>query len=552
MGNKEIAKQFSLLAALMELHGENAFKTKAYANAYLALRKWDRPLTEMSEKEIEAIPGIGASVANKIAELNDKGKITVLEEWKAKTPEGIQQLLSVKGLGPKKVRQIWDELKTESPAELLYACQENRLVNLQGFGLKTQEDLIQKLEYFLESQHQLLYGHVEEELAGFLSAIRKAFPGHRIEWVGEMARFCPVIDQLELLTAPAFDLKKLSEQKKVTSVEQGLNGTVDLVVEDRFKVRVYSTEKQAFSDTWCKLTMRPELFQKVGRQVTKASEGAEDFVEILLAPDGPFPPPELFDKDDIENKPAAYWTDLIQKEDLRGIIHNHSTWSDGIHTLEEMAIHVRDAGYEYFAICDHSRSAFYANGLSAERVIAQMEEIDALNKRLAPFRIFKGIESDILGDGALDYEDEILSKFDLIVASVHSNLRMDQEKAMSRLITAIENPHTHILGHPTGRLLLARKGYPIDHRKIIDACAANRVAIELNANPLRLDMDYQWMDYCMEKDVWVSINPDAHARGQVAYVKYGVLAARKGGLKKSFCLNALSLKAFESWLSKKK
>jgi DNA polymerase (family 10) len=178
-----------------------------------------------------------------------------------------------------------------------------------------------------------------------------------------------------------------------------------------------------------------------------------------------------------------------------------------------------------------------------------MNDIDKMNEKLAPFKIFKGIESDILGDGALDYEDDILSKFELVVASVHSNLRMDEAKAMARLIRAIENPYTRILGHPTGRLLLARQGYPIDHRKIIDACAANGVAIELNANPLRLDIDYQWMDYCMEKEVWVSINPDAHSRGQIEYVKYGIHAARKGGLKTQYCLNALSLEKFENWLN---
>jgi DNA polymerase (family 10) len=262
-------------------------------------------------------------------------------------------------------------------------------------------------------------------------------------------------------------------------------------------------------------------------------------------------PVELLDVPGIENKTPKYWSGLVSSSDIRGILHNHSTWSDGINSLEEMSVHVRDQGYEYFGICDHSRSAFYANGLSAERVIEQMAEIDRINEKLAPFHVFKGIESDILGDGSLDYEDDILSQFDLIVASIHSNLRMDEEKAMSRLITAIENPYTRILGHPTGRLLLARQGYPIDHRKVIDACAANGVAIELNANPLRLDIDYTWLDYCMEKEVFVSINPDAHSRSQVAYVKYGVLAARKGGLKVEHCLNALSLEDFSSWLRRR-
>jgi DNA polymerase (family 10) len=268
--------------------------------------------------------------------------------------------------------------------------------------------------------------------------------------------------------------------------------------------------------------------------------------------DGPFAglPVELFDRQGIETFSPDYWTGLVNEKDLKGILHNHSTYSDGVNTLREMAEHVQSLGYAYFAICDHSRSAFYANGLQVERVLEQMDEIEAINRQMAPFKVFKGIESDILGDGSLDYEDDILSRFDLVVASIHSNLRMDEEKAMTRLLRAIENPYTRILGHPTGRLLLARQGYPVDHRKLIDACAANGVAIELNANPLRLDIDYTWLDYCMEKGVWVAINPDAHSRAQVGYVRYGVYAARKGGLKASQCLNALSLEEFSAWLKR--
>ncbi len=212
-----------------------------------------------------------------------------------------------------------------------------------------------------------------------------------------------------------------------------------------------------------------------------------------------------------------------------------------MHTLKQMGDYCQELGYEYFGICDHSKTAVYASGLSIERVIEQHDEIESLNAHYTNFKILKGIESDILNDGSLDYPEEILKKFDFVVASIHSNLKMDEEKATERLIRAIENPYTSILGHPTGRLLLARKGYPINHKKIIDACAANKVSMELNAHPYRLDIDWRWIPYCLEKGVKISINPDAHHMQGFHDMYYGVCSARKGMLDKENCLNALSL-----------
>jgi DNA polymerase (family 10) len=232
---------------------------------------------------------------------------------------------------------------------------------------------------------------------------------------------------------------------------------------------------------------------------------------------------------------------LIELEDLKGVLHNHTTYSDGVHTLSEMASYCKDLGYEYLGICDHSKSAFYAQGLSIEKVVEQQKEIDKLNLTFSNFTVLKGIESDILNDGSLDYPEEILKTFDFIVASVHSNLKMTEEKATERLIKAIENPYTSILGHPTGRLLLARPGYPINHKKVIDACAANKVSVELNAHPYRLDIDWRWIWYCLQKNVKVSINPDAHHKDGFHDMYYGICVARKGMLSKEFCLNALPL-----------
>jgi DNA polymerase (family 10) len=243
---------------------------------------------------------------------------------------------------------------------------------------------------------------------------------------------------------------------------------------------------------------------------------------------------------------------VIQPGDIKSIIHSHSDWSDGSNTLEAMAKAAIDKGFEYLVISDHSKSAFYASGLSEERIKAQHHYIDELNSKLAPFKIFKSIESDILNDGSLDYSDAILSTFDLVIASVHSNLKMTEEKAMMRLMNAIENPYTTILGHMTGRLLLSRKGYPVDHRKIVDACAANNVVIELNAHPSRLDIDWRHIEYALEKNVLISIDPDAHFIEGFDDIRYGVLAAQKALVTKANNLSSFSLQEFEAHLAKKK
>jgi DNA polymerase (family 10) len=247
--------------------------------------------------------------------------------------------------------------------------------------------------------------------------------------------------------------------------------------------------------------------------------------------------------------------DLVTWESLKGILHNHSTYSDGQHSLEQMAIYCKELGFEYLGIADHSQSATYASGLLITKVQQQHAEIEQLNKKLSidrPFKILKGIESDILGDGSLDYPDEILASFDYVVASVHSNLTMNQARATERLVRAIENPYTTILGHPTGRLLLSRQGYPIDYKEVIDCCAANGVVIEINASPYRLDLDWRWIEYSIDQNVMLSINPDAHEMQGYHDMHYGIAVARKGGLTKNMTFNAFDLVEMEAYLGSRK
>ena len=319
------------------------------------------------------------------------------------------------------------------------------------------------------------------------------------------------------------------------------------------KLRLYTgkqniTERQFLTTGSAAFT---DEFQKIFPAIKYAA--GENDETVFAAANIPYILPCLRETAEIiEKAKTNKLPKLIKTEDVRSIIHSHSNWSDGSNTLEEMAEECIKRGLEYLVISDHSQTAFYANGLKEDRIREQHKQIDALNKQLSPFKIFKSIESDILYDGSLDYPEAVLKTFDLVIASIHSNLKMNEEKAMSRLIKAIENPYTTILGHMTGRLLLSRNGYPVDHKKIIEACAANHVVIELNAHPRRLDIDWKWIEYAIEKEVLLSIDPDAHALSGFDDVKYGVLAAQKAGMMKEKNLSSFSLRQFEEFLNKRK
>lgn len=548
MTNKEIARTFQFLGNIMELHDENKFKIRSYQNAYISLRKLDQPLAEMSDEEIGKIKGVGKAIVGKIRELLDGGQMATLERYKAETPEGVQEMLNIKGFGPKKIKAVWKELGAQSVGELLYAVNENRLIELNGFGKKTQEDLKQKLEYFQRSQGKSHYAKLEGPAQSLLQQLQATYPDVPMGLTGAIRRKANEVESIDLLIGKA-DLSAVqlgALLEEVQPLEKGFTGKT----EDGHSARIYLCNAGDFGSKLFRYSASAEFLTAFveanpGLDFSGLSTEAEVFAKAQL----PFVEPELREQSwALDLAKAQQLPKLVELSDLKGVLHNHSTYSDGLHSLQEMATYTKEQGYEYLGMSDHSKSAFYANGLQVERVYQQMEEIDQLNQSLAPFRVFKSIESDILNDGSLDYEEDVLKAFDFIIASVHTNLRMDEAKATQRLITAIENPYTRILGHPTGRLLLSREGYPIDHKKVIDACAENGVAIELNANPYRLDLDWTWIPYALEKGVLISINPDAHSKEGIHDMHFGVLSARKGGLTADTCLNAKSLDAFEKWL----
>ena len=555
MENKPIARRLRLLSQLMELHEVNPFKIKSVANASFKVDKLPFPVAGKTVAELEKVDGIGKSMAAKIHELVETGTMTDLEDLLAATPEGVVEIMGIKGIGPKKVAIIWKDLGIENTGELYYACNENRLIEAKGFGLKTQEEIRKAIEFRMASNGKFLYAQIAQEANDLLDEIKTVFVGGLVEFAGEYRRLCEIVSELVIVLGSRDQQLALDSFSKSNILQNvSLNGNhINGELANGLLVDIVCVEKRDFYKELFLQTGSEEHIKAVLDRITgEIDQPASE--ELIYTKAGlEFMKPELREGDTfIEKAENNNLPQLISYNDLKGTLHNHSAWSDGVNTIEEMALYCRDTlKLEYLGMCDHSKSAFYAKGLSIERVLQQQEEIDHLNKKLGGFKIFKGIESDILNDGSLDYPDEILKKFDFIVASVHSNLKMDEEKATARIIKAVENPYTTILGHPTGRLLLSRKGYPIDYKKVIDACAANNVVIEINANPLRLDLDWRWHQYALEKGVWLSVNPDAHRNEGFLDMHFGILVARKGGLSKDKCLNALSLPAITQVFEKK-
>ena len=539
MTNPEIARHFRQLAKLMELHGDNPFKIRSYTNAYNKLRKDDRDLAALSETELQKLDGVGKAIAGKIHELTTTGRMATLEKWREQTPEGIREMLGISGFGPKKVKAVWDGLGVTTVGQLLYAINENRLIELKGFGLKTQESLKQKLEFLQRSRGRFLYPTLATAAQALLLQLRRQFPDERFEETGELRRGMPTLGSIALLTtlAPAYT----AQIPGIHVTSQTDERTIAEV--DELPVTLHHCTPENFGSKQFRHTGSAEFLRAfVAAFPDQDFTGLKEEQNVWAGTLVQAIPPELRESGRLLDLARQHQLPtLIEGKDIRGVIHTHSTYSDGIHSVRQMAEASRDAGYAYLVMSDHSQAAFYANGLKPDRVRAQWAEIDALNAELAPFQILKSIECDILSDGNLDYDDDLRAGFDLVIASVHSNLNMDEERATERLLAAIAHPHTDILGHPTGRLLLSREGYPIDHARIIDACAEHGVAIELNANPYRLDLDWTWIPYAVEKKVPVSINPDAHSTTGIADLTYGVLAARKGGLTAADCLNCLSV-----------
>ncbi len=554
MDNSQISDNFSLLSKLLDIHAENNFKAKSYASAAFNIEKLPLQLCDTPKEKIFKIKGIGESSSKIIIELLETGTLKILQEMIEKTPEGVIEMLKIKGIGPKKISTIWKEMEIESIGELLYACKENRLKLYNGFGEKTQQNIIETIEFYLSNQESYLYPQIEAIEPEITAYLKKLFLPENVFITGSFKRQMPIIEELEYVVNSTNESVK-SKFKSASPPELLQENTDNLLYKllNGLKLRLYTginaIEEKLFITSASSTFI--DAFVTQFPHINFSEYNHEDDTDIFKQANINFIPSCLRETAKIiERAKVSTLPPLIQTEDIKGIIHSHSNWSDGNNTIEEMALAAKEQGFEYLVISDHSKSAFYAHGLHEEKIRAQHELIDVLNSKITRFKIFKSIESDILYDGSLDYSNAVLATFDLVIASIHSVLKMTEEKAMQRLIAAIENPYTTILGHMTGRLLLSRNGYPIDHKKIIDACAANNVVIELNAHPSRLDIDWRCIDYALEKNVMISINPDAHYIDGFKDIRYGVLSAQKAMVCKEQNLSSMGLKEFQFFIKK--
>ena len=545
MENDELVDSLELLVKLWDVHGVNEFKAKNLSFAVRGLDKFPGKINQLTTDQLILIPGVGKIIVQLIYQLAQTGTCQELEEIVEKTPAGILDLLKIKGLGAKKVRAIWQELNVSNFEDLNTACQNGQIEKLKGFGSAIQSSIQSQIIYIQENRKKLRLDKAIFLSDRILAMLQVTFD--KIAISGELRRNCEVITSLVFVIETDNIFGSQSEISELKGFAEDLQASSPFTWRGFFEdnlipIEIHLVDESEFVSALFQHSAHENHLESIDFYNQFQGKTLLTEESIYQERNLPFIVHEMREGlHEFEWAGQHKNTDLIEEQDLQGCLHNHSVYSDGKNTLQEMAEACRSLGLHYFGIADHSQYAAYAGGLKEEDVYRQHEEIDRLNSLWSDFTILKGIEADILPDGFLDYNDHILSQFDYVVASVHANLTMDLDKAMDRLIRAIENPYTSILGHPTGRLLLSRPGYPLNTHKILDACLANGVSIELNASPYRLDLDWRHIYAAMDKGVFVSINPDAHKIEGLKDMTYGVKVGRKGGLLKALTLNALPL-----------
>jgi DNA polymerase (family X) len=545
-----VAKILRELSQRMELDGGNPYRARAYAKAADNLTLSPLPLDQLvAQGRLKEIPGIGDALEAVITKIYETGQHFGLEALREKVPEGVLEMLRIPGLKPDRIRKLYTDLGIDSVAALEDAARADKLKSMKGYGPAFQAKVLQGIAMSRQPQGR----HLHRAAAAIQYATNQLARAHP-DWTnvtpaGDFRRGCELVSNLALV---AVDPQHHGDTKIIKHGEL----TLHLAGPGRYGIALLrATGSAQHLEALTKLAQKRGMtldaggLGKKGRIVARATE--EDIYTALGLP---FIPPELRETgEEVQRGSSGNLPELVTRDDLHGVLHAHTTESDGADTLEGMADATRQRHYQYLGLTEHSQTAHYAGGLEADEVLAQQKEIDRFNGRSSKsFHVFKGIESDILGNGSLDYSDDILQTFDLVIASVHSKFRMGKKEQTDRIVKAIENPYTTILGHVTGRQLLRRPGYEVDMDRILRACAKHGVAIEINAHPWRLDMDWRWCKRALELGCLFSIDPDAHSTKEIDNIQWGILMARKGGVPKERVLNALNLAEFTAHLEARK
>ena len=573
MEKNDIASVLDEIATFMELTGENPFKIRAYSAGARILENMTEDLGELIDSgKLADIPGLGEALVDKISTLRRDGVLPFHQKLKASIPAGLLEVMQIPGLGPKKVRALWTQLAVEDLAKLKEVCESGAVAELKGFGEKTQEKILEGIK------NRIAYGkrHRWYEAAAIAEPILAGLRGlpqvSLAESAGSLRRARETVGDLDFLVAssqpkPIMDwfvaypgVKEVTahgETKSSVRFENGLQADLRVVPAEQFYFALHHFTGSKEHNVAMRhralgrgLSMSEWGFKSVDEKTVAPGAASEE--EVFRALGLPWIPPERREGNgEIDAAEAGNLPKLVQFSDLRGVFHNHTTESDGDHTLDQMAAAAEAQGWEYLGISDHSKSSFQAGGLDEARLAKQLEDIAKLNaSKKYRVRVLSGSEVDILKDGSLDFTDDVLARLDFVVASVHNLFTLDREAQTARIIKAIENEHVDMVGHLTGRLLNKREPYDVDIAKVIDAAAANDTIIELNANPWRLDLDWRWWRRAAEKGVLCSINPDAHDVDQLAFAAHGVRIARKGWLSPEQVLNTRSLPEVLSWLGR--
>jgi DNA polymerase (family 10) len=585
MTKNEIADVLTEIGTLLELKGENPFKVRAYQTGARVLESIEEAELArlIAHEELQTVKGIGEALAQKVTELHTTGRLEFFEKLRTSIAPGLVELLEIPGLGPKKIKALHDRLGIATVAGLNEACVAGKIAELEGFGAKTQEKILAGIKNREAYGRRHLWWNAAEIAAPIVEGLRSLPAVKRAESAGSLRRGMETVGDLDFIVAasdvaPVVDwfvaqagVKEVTargETKASVRFENGLQADLRIVPDDQFvfalhhftgskdhnvQMRQRALGRGLSLSEWGLVPAEGEGTAKqkaAGSRPPALNSEAELFAALGLH----FIPPELREGlGEIEVAERGELPRLLEATDLRGAFHNHTTASDGRNTLAEMVSAAEALGWDYLGIADHSKASFQANGLNEERLAAQIAEIRALNEsKRFKTHVFAGTECDILADGRLDFDDGILAQLDYVVASVHNAFAQDEATMTARIVRALENPHTTMLGHLTGRLLLAREGYRVNVAKVIDAAIANRVIIELNANPRRLDMDWRHWRKAADRGLLCAINPDAHEPDGLAYVRAGVNAARKGWLTRDQVLNTRSTADVRDYFAKRR